>query len=171
MKIYLLGFMGTGKTTLGARAASSLEVPFWDTDAMVEEKSGKDITLIFKTDGEDHFRILESQSLRDTEFFGKALIATGGGLPMHHGNMDWINAHGISAYLCWPDEMLLENVLTHRSQRPMLAGLSEEEAKRRAKTLLEERKPVYENAAMTLSMTGDFEKDLQVLERACRYIW
>ncbi len=171
MRIYLIGFMGTGKSTLGSSVAAALNVPFLDTDLMVEEKTNLSITDIFNQQGEDAFRDLEARVIRSTGEMNKALIATGGGLPVYHHNMQWLTEHGITMYLQWPEEILIASLVNHRSIRPLLAGLTVEEATHKATNLLAERKSVYEQASMTLDMTGHMEDDHRLLERACKYIW
>lgn len=171
MRIYLIGFMGTGKTSLGAHAASYLNVPFLDTDQMIEEKTGMTIASLFSEKGEDEFRIIEAEALRQTDSADKAIISTGGGLPVYHNNMQWLLEHGITIYLQWPEDILLASLMDHRSIRPLLSDLTETQAIQRAMTLLEERKPVYEQASMTLDLEGEFEKDAKLLMRACKYIW
>lgn len=171
MRIYLIGFMGTGKTTLGYQVATGLDVPFLDTDQMIEEKKGKSITSIFSERGEDEFRKMEAEILRSTSLIEKAIIATGGGLPVYHHNMEWLNEHGITMHLEWPEEILLASLVHHRSVRPLLSSLSYDEALQRAMFLLEERKPVYEKASMTLQMEGNIDTDVKVLTKACKYIW
>ena len=171
MRIYLLGFMGSGKSTMGQRVAGLLGVQFLDTDELVEKESGLDINQLFAQQGEHEFRRLETEMLRRTAEYEKALIATGGGLPLYHHNMDWLTEHGITMYLQWPDQMLISNVLKNISGRPLLSGLNEEEVQNKLKKLLQDRKPVYEQSAMTLEMAGDVEKDVKLLERACKYIW
>ena len=163
--------MGTGKTSLGAHAASHLNVPFLDTDQLIEEKTGMSVSAVFSEKGEDEFRILEAEALRQTDSFDKAIISTGGGLPVYHNNMQWLLEHGITIYLQWPEDILLASLIQHRSIRPLLSDLTESQAILRAMTLLKERKPVYEQASMTLDLEGEFEKDAKLLVRACKYIW
>ena len=171
MRIYLIGFMSSGKSTIGESVAKTLEVPFLDTDQMVITKAGKSIGSFFHEGKEDEFRILEADVLRDTEEHPKALIATGGGLPAFHRNMEWLTENGITMYLQWPDDLLLENVLKNKSGRPLLSGISENEFYISARRLLEERKAFYEQSSMTLDMSGVLEKDIALVEKACRYIW
>ena len=85
--------------------------------------------------------------------------------------MQWLLEHGITIYLQWPEDILLASLMVHRSIRPLLSDLTETQAIQRAMTLLEERKPVYEQASMTLDLEGEFEKDAKLLVRACKYIW
>ena len=171
MRIYLIGFMGSGKSTLGAHVAAQLNVPFADTDLMIEEQAGSTISHIFAERGEDHFRETEARILRQTEEIQKGIIACGGGLPVYHLNMQWILEHGISIYLRLPEDILLATLVQHRSLRPLLSDLSVEEAMNKAIELLEKRKPVYEQASMTIEMTGVFDEDARLLEKACTYIF
>ncbi len=171
MRIYLIGFMGTGKSTMGARVASQLNVPFVDTDEGLEDQTGMTISQIFSSKGENEFRQLEAKFIRETDQYDKALISTGGGLPVYNNNMQWLTEHGITIYLHWPDDILLTSLVHHRSIRPLLSELSEEQAMVKAMQLLAERKPVYEQASMTLEMRGEVEEDVKLLEKACKYIW
>lgn len=163
--------MGTGKSTMGAGVASQLNVPFLDTDLMIEDQTGMTINQIFSSKGENEFRQLEARLIRDTIRYEKALIATGGGLPIYNNNMQWLTEHGITMYLHWPEDILLASLVHQRSIRPLLSKLSEEEAMHKAMQLLEERKPIYEQASMTLEMNGELDNDVKLLEKACKYIW
>jgi shikimate kinase len=163
--------MGAGKTTLGRQVADTLVVPFVDTDENIVTASQRSVQQVFDEDGEASFRELEARVLRSTSQMEKALIATGGGLPVYHNNMEWLLEHGVTMYLEWPEEVLLASVVQHRSIRPLLSSLSIEEAIRKAKDLLDERSAVYQRAAMTLRLCGEEEKDLQTVLKACRYIW
>jgi shikimate kinase len=171
MRIYLIGFMGTGKTTLGENVARSLNVPFFDTDQMIEEQIGMAVTEIFSSRGEDSFREIEARVIRSTDIYDKAIIATGGGLPVYYHNMDWLLDHGITMYLQWPEDILVASLVQHRSIRPLLADLTVEEATSKALALLEERRPVYERSSMTVTLTGNIETDIKILEKACKYIF
>lgn len=171
MRIYLVGFMGTGKSTLGQRVALSLQVPYLDTDHIAEAQSGMSIAELLDTLGEAYFRHLEADILRQTTVYPRSINATGGGLPCFADNMSWMNQNGITLYLQWPDEILLPHLLKIRTTKPLLAALSESDARLKINDLLQKRKPVYEMAAITLEMKGDLENDLLLLEKACRYIW
>lgn len=148
-----------------------MNVPFFDTDMVIESQSDMSISGIFAVQGEKIFRELEADVLRQTTIYDKALIATGGGLPAHHDNMQWMNEHGITMHLSWPDEQLKSHLLKQISSRPLFSGLSPEEAEDKFVFLLAERRPYYEMAAMTLELVGDIEKDKITVERACKYIW
>jgi len=95
-RFYLIGFMGSGKSFLGRRLANALQLPFLDLDDYLEEWSGRSIPRIFEESGEEAFRKLESEALRDTARLPSAVIACGGGTPCFGDNMAWMNAHGIT---------------------------------------------------------------------------
>jgi shikimate kinase len=91
-KIFLLGFMGSGKSTLGKKLANKLNVPFFDLDKIIEEQIGISIAEIFKTKGEEYFRTLETQVLKQLIYKqAKFVIATGGGAPCFNNNIELIN--------------------------------------------------------------------------------
>ena len=171
MRIYLLGFMGSGKSTLGQRIASTFHVPFFDTDNVVEAQSGMTIAEIFAGYGEEYFRHLEADVLRQTTFYTKFIISTGGGLPCFENNMDWMKENGITIYLHWPEDILREHLLEIRESRPLLARLNDREANGKITDLMTQRKPFYEQSAITIEMTGQLESDYLLLEKTCRYIW
>ncbi len=170
MRIYLIGFMGSGKTTLGKGAAHALHVPFMDTDAEVVRMAGRTVPEIFREQGEPYFRQLEHQVIRATLSIPKGIIATGGGLPCHDQNMDWMLLNGICIYLEWPFEVLIANLLKDSSNRPLL-GDQEDMKQKHAEQLFKRRQTCYEQAAMTIQMTGDQSKDQQALIKCCSYIW
>src|SRR5690606_27091477 len=120
MRIYLVGFMASGKSSLGQLVAARTDVPFLDTDQVIESQAGMSVAEIFDAYGEDYFRLLEHDVLMQTEFYPKSLNATGGGLPAFADNMDWMLDRGITIYLQWPDELLIDNVLGSRHGRPLL---------------------------------------------------
>ncbi len=99
MRIYLLGFMGCGKSSLGRRLARKLEYPFLDIDNEVERILGQEIPDIFRTKGETAFREAERQVLHSTATVQKAVIATGGGTPCYSDNMDFMLENGAQCTL------------------------------------------------------------------------
>lgn len=171
MRIYLLGFMGSGKSTLGQRIAGTFQVPFTDTDTIIESQSGLSITELFSAYGEEYFRHLEADVLRQTFYYTKSITSTGGGLPCYDDNMAWMKENGVTVYLQWPDEILQKHLLTIRQTRPLLSFLSDKEADFKIEHLLSQRKPFYEQSAITIEMSGHLESDYLLVERACRYIW
>lgn len=171
MRIYLVGFMGSGKSTLGQRIASTFQVSCFDTDRVIESQAGMTISEIFNTRGEDYFRHLETDVLKQTAFYDKSIIATGGGMPCFNDNMRWMKEKGITMFLDWPEHIITRQLLKERASRPLIAHLTDTDAQSKIKDLLQLRKPIYEQAAITLEMQGDEELDYKLLEKACKYIW
>ena len=92
--IYLIGYMGAGKTTITKLLANDLRLPFYDTDKEIEKTEESSVSEIFKKDGEIHFRMLETELLKTIN--QNSIIACGGGLPIHNNNIGLINSKGIS---------------------------------------------------------------------------
>src|SRR5436853_6290275 len=95
-KVFLIGFMGSGKTFLGKQLAQLLNYEFIDLDEWIEQREKKSIAEIFSEDGEEYFRKKESQQLKLLAEKNNAVIATGGGTPCFHDNMKWMNDHGFT---------------------------------------------------------------------------
>lgn len=142
--IILIGYMGSGKSTVGGKAARAFDFRFLDTDVLIEEKEGCSISDIFAEKGEDYFRSLETQTIKELLFAPRGMvIATGGGLPIRKENAEILKELGIVVYLKCTVEMLLER-LTGDKMRPLLAEGNLEE---KIKTMLAERGPIYESVA------------------------
>src|SRR5512133_3442701 len=97
--IYLIGFMGSGKSTAGRELARLLGWSFTDLDTEVEKREGKTIRQIFAQKGEEYFRNLETKVLRDLNTLANSVISTGGGTPCHSDNMDFMLENGLTIYL------------------------------------------------------------------------
>jgi shikimate kinase len=121
--IYIIGFMGSGKTTAGKKLASLLGWPFIDLDKKIEEYTGKTIPEIFSQDGEDYFRRTETQLLRELKSSSDAIISTGGGTPCHSDNMDFMLDTGLTLYLKMTPEQLRSRLLKSKTDRPLLKDL------------------------------------------------
>ncbi len=118
--IFLIGFMGCGKTTLGRKLASRLDYKFMDLDDIFEEKVGMTIAVYFSAFGEDAFRKLESEVLKQTKYPENAIVSTGGGLPCFFDNMDWMNTHGKTIYIKLSPKTLANRLENEKDQRPVL---------------------------------------------------
>ena len=99
MVIFLIGYMSSGKSYLGALAARALNVPFYDLDTIIEEKYNKRVKDIFIENGEEYFRQIEHETLVALNIYKDSIIATGGGTPCFHDNMNLISSKGKSVYL------------------------------------------------------------------------
>lgn len=119
MRIYLIGFMGAGKSTLGPLLAKELGYSCIETDNLVERLAGKTIPDIFSIYGENYFRELEKQVLHFTQLCEDTVICTGGGTPCYSDNMDWMNQYGITIYLSCDDEVLIQRIASSQKGRPL----------------------------------------------------
>jgi len=149
-RIYLMGFMGSGKSGLGAKLARRLQYEFRDLDALITEREGRAVTKIFAESGEVYFRKTETEVLHSTATFERTLIALGGGTPCFGQNLDWISRHGWSIYLRIPVDTLLGRLRKRKDSRPLLAALSDDEMRDYIERTLEQRRPFYERADVIL---------------------
>jgi len=122
--IFLVGMMGSGKTTLGRQLARQLGCAFVDLDAYIEQREGKTIPQLFATEGQQGFRMLERQALEAlVQQYTQAVVATGGGAPCFFDNIDLINQQGLSVFLDVPVEELAKRLRRAGGQeRPLLQG-------------------------------------------------
>ena len=143
LNVILIGFMGCGKTTLGVRLAGLLGFDFLDTDALIVKKAGCSIPEIFATQGEEAFRQIETQVLRELEGRERLIISTGGGIVTRAENQEILRRLGVIVWVTTSD-MLLWNRVRRNRDRPML------HTKNPRKTFLEllhQRKPIYQGLA------------------------
>ncbi len=148
MRIFLIGFMGCGKSHEGKRLAQKLQWPFLDLDAEIERNEKKSISKIFEENGETHFRNLESKYLKKTVGYKKAIIATGGGTPCFNNNIKWMKDNGVVIYLKTPIEILAARLEKEKELRPLIANFNKKKLNIFIKKLLEGRKSYYEQANM-----------------------
>lgn len=148
MNIYLIGYMYSGKTTVGWQLAHRLGFSFVDLDQALESRYHTTVPLLFQRYGEVAFRQLERQELHRTADLDHTVISTGGGCPCHADNMQWINAHGMSVYLDVSLEKLLARAEKSKKQRPSLSGKSPEELRAAVAAQLDQRLPTYRQAQL-----------------------
>lgn len=141
--LFLLGFMGCGKSYWGPQLAERLALPFVDLDDRIETGEGRSISTIFEQSGETGFRLLEQQYLQTLGDEKPAVVATGGGTPCYSGNFKWMQEHGLTLYLKTPVAVLASRLRLDREMRPILKGVSEHQLEAYIEALLEKREPYY----------------------------
>ena len=147
----LVGFMGAGKSTIGKELANSLQLPFVDSDQLIEEQQGKSISELFETIGEDAFRKLEAQLIRSLNVDDPMVIAVGGGLPVYHNNMEFLNGNGLTIYLNHEPEALVERLVADRFHRPLVSNLLKDDLLKFVQQSIQERDTFYKKAKIILS--------------------
>ena len=130
IRIFLTGYMGAGKTTLGKAFARELNVPFIDLDWYIEERFHKSIRELFVERGEASFRELERNMLHEVSEFEDVIISTGGGTPCFFDNMDYMNGHGQTVFLDVHPDILFNRLRVATHQRPILQGKTDEELRK-----------------------------------------
>jgi shikimate kinase len=159
MIVFLIGFMGSGKSFYAKGLSEYLHVPFVDLDQFIEEEQAISISEIFEKMGESAFRTIESIAIkqvyedlvdRTTETQQKndilGVISCGGGTPCFNGNMDWMNEHGLTVWINPAEEIIWERLIKEKKTRPLLTSLNEDSLKDFIRQKLLERKPYYEKA-------------------------
>jgi len=136
MKIYLVGFMASGKSVIGRKLAHELGFSFIDLDEEFERKYRITISSFFQKYGEPEFRILEHKILLETKNIDNHVISTGGGTPCFHDNMTFIKENGVSIYLKVSTPTLIHRLVNSRKSRPVLKMSSPDEIELRIATLL-----------------------------------
>ncbi|MBW4655583.1 MAG: shikimate kinase [Kaiparowitsia implicata GSE-PSE-MK54-09C] len=164
VNIYLVGMMGSGKTTIAQVLASKLGYRFMDTDALVEQVAGCSVAELFATQGEAAFRQLETQVLGELSAFSRLAIATGGGIVLDRLNWSYLH-HGLVVWLDVPVEHLYQR-LQHDTQRPLLQN---PDPKQQLQNLLEQRRSLYAQADVRVLLQGD-EPPAQVGDRVLESI-
>jgi shikimate kinase len=148
--IYIVGFMGSGKTTAGKKLASLLGWSFIDLDKRIEEYAGKTIPEIFSQSGEDYFRIIETQLLRNLKMCTKTVISTGGGTPCYIDNMDYMIETGLTIYLKLTPAELKSRLSQSKGKRPLIKDLDQNELTSFIKEKLAVREKWYERSDITM---------------------
>lgn len=153
MKISLVGYMGSGKSTIGKKLADQLQFKFVDLDESIESKYKKSVSEIFSHEGEIKFRKYERETLIEILNFSEDFILSlGGGTPVYYDNMKLINKHSQSFYLRLTPQELRNRLIYEKSHRPMIAHLSDEELTEFVAKHLFERRSFYENALKTIDV-------------------
>ncbi|MEI8271905.1 MAG: shikimate kinase [Paludibacter sp.] len=163
-RIFLIGYMGSGKTTIGKVLANILGYTFVDMDSHIETKQFKTVSQLFTEVGEEKFRQLEYQCLHEVAEFENVVVATGGGAPCFFDNMPYMNSQGMTVYIKLTVEQLAERLETsHANKRPLLADRKGDELKTFIAEGLAKRESFYDQAQ--LSATGSDEQILMQIRK------
>ncbi len=146
MIIFLIGFMGSGKSTLGKRLAKKMSWEFMDMDKVLEEQEGMAVTQIFQEKGEAYFRETESLLLQSLDPSMNRVVATGGGAPCHKNNMEVMNEKGVTVYLRMHECSLASRLEKARADRPLLKNIETAQLPEFIRQKLDEREPFYNQA-------------------------
>ena len=148
-RIYLIGYMGAGKSGVAKRLAARIGWQSCDTDSMFEEKYRITINDFFAKYGQDLFRKLESEILHSTAQMDNVVVATGGGTPCFFDNMDFMNNNGLTVFLSMSAKSAAIRLSQTRKKRPLTKGLSGDELLHFVEQQYEQRLPFYTQAQMT----------------------
>ena len=159
-RIILMGYMGSGKTTVGRALAKDLGMPFYDLDWYIESRMRKTIKQIFDERGEEGFRIIERNMLHEVAEFEGVVISCGGGTPCFFDNINYLNQQGETVYLKCTPEVLHKHLSMGKTVRPLLLDKTPEEVKVYIQEQLQQREPSYSQAKHTLDVTlmDNYEK-------------
>lgn len=166
MRIFLIGYMGSGKTSIGKRIAEKLHFQFIDMDHYIENQLHKSIAEIFNELGEAFFREQERECLHEVSKMENAVIATGGGSPCHFDNIDVMNKNGLTVYIRLSPKQLSDRLkATNISKRPLLANQKEDELENYIHQNLSKREPIYRKAQLTVTGSDD-----EIVEQIIRFV-
>lgn len=158
MKIFLIGMPGSGKTTLGQQLATHLQLPFIDLDEEIVQAAQKSIKEIFEQEGEDYFRQLESDLLKNsTNRFSEFVMATGGGAPCFFDNMEAMKKAGIVVFLNTSLETIQARLAGQEiTKRPLMKDIKLDQFVASFKTKFDQRMPIYQQANIILDESQQF---------------
>lgn len=162
-KVFLIGFMGSGKTYWGKIWAQHYGLTFYDLDAIIEEKEGRSIAAIFEKEGEEYFRKIETMALQQFSKVENAIVACGGGAACFNNNMPWMNEKGTTVYLSASPQYILSRVKEEKDKRPLINKMNEVELLFFIEQKLKEREPFYNQAQIILPVIELNEDSLQTL--------
>ncbi len=166
MRIFLVGFMGSGKTTWAKITGEKLGIPYFDLDDLIEKRANLKINDIFDQKGEKYFRKVEAICLRELHVMDSFTLACGGGAPCFYDNMMVMNKLGTTVWLNTPKDVMATRLLEEAEHRPLIKGLSPEKLQEFIEDKLEERLQYYNEARIILNPTESTPDDLiQLLQK------
>ena len=159
-RVILIGYMGSGKTTIGKALSKETGMMFYDLDWYIESRMRKSVSQIFAERGEEGFRKMEYNMLHEVAEFEDVIISCGGGTPCFFDNMEYLNQQGDVVYLKSTPETLYRHLLMGKVERPLLKGKAPEELIAYITAHLKEREPFYQKAhyVFDVSVLDDYDK-------------
>lgn len=160
--LFIIGYMGCGKTTFGRALSTATGIEFIDLDFYIEQRYHATVSEIFRQHGEEGFRNIERQMLHEVAAFDDRIISCGGGTPCFFDNMDFMNSMGTTLWLQAGNDTLFSRLIRKREKRPLLAGRTDEEIRGIITSQLEKRTPFYSRAQLTWK--GDSLEDRRQID-------
>ena len=163
MKIFLIGFMGSGKSYWGRKLSEKLNLPFFDLDEQVVSHEGKSISEIFTVHGEEYFRLQEKNTLHLlTESHDSFIMATGGGTPCYFNNIEYMHLSGTTVWINTSQDELFKRLILEKDKRPLISDLTDEQLQGFISKKYSDRRIYYEQADMIIDdETLDLDKLIQ----------
>lgn len=155
-RIFLIGYMGAGKTTIGRELAKKLNLDFIDLDLFIQARFQKTVNQLFKYSGESEFRNIERNMLREVGEFENVIISAGGGTPCFFDNMEYMNQSGTTVYLKASADILSSRLSISKEKRPLIKDKNDDELKSFIIDSLYKREPFYTQAKIQFE-TGTVE--------------
>ena len=153
-RIFLIGFMGCGKSTVGRNLARAMNWRFIDLDTFIQDKEKRTISEIFSHEGEEAFRLMEKKALEEVATFSQVVVATGGGVPCYYQNLELMKKTGLTIYLKLTPKELTDRLLPARKSRPLIAHKTDEELLAFIEEKLAQREPFYCKASIVADATA-----------------
>jgi shikimate kinase len=151
MKIFLIGFMGSGKTHWGRALSQKLNIPFFDLDEQVVSHEGKPINQLFAEHGEEYFRMAEKDTLHIiTESHDSFVMATGGGTPCYFNNVEYMNRSGTTVWINTPVDILFQRLMGEKEKRPLIKELTDDQLRGFITKKFADRRIYYEQANVAI---------------------
>jgi shikimate kinase len=159
MKIYLIGFMGCGKSHWGKLLSRKLQIPYFDLDEQIVANEGRSINDIFEQEGEEYFRLKEKEVLYIlTESHDDFVMACGGGTPCFFNNIDYMNRSGVSVWISSSIDSLFERLIKEKEKRPLIRELSDEQLFAYITKKYADRRIYYQQATVIIDDEVTLEK-------------
>lgn len=152
-RVIIVGYMGAGKTTLGHALSKQTGMMFYDLDWYIENRMHRTVKQLFDERGEEGFRLIERNMLREVAEFENVIVSCGGGTPCFFDNMDYMNRQGETVYLKANTDVLIAHLKMGRTVRPLLLGKDDDQLRTFIEQQIREREPFYAKARHTIDVS------------------